>query len=161
MKLLAAILGLGMAFGTAHAAPPTIYVMRHLQRDTGADPSLNAVGQGNAARLAEWFSHDKPSAIFVTPYKRTRETVAPLAAKLGVTPQDYNPRDNAKLVEAVRATKGPVLIVGHSNTVPAIVHALGGPEAPELADDDYARIWIVRDGGKSVTIVPLSEKQPR
>lgn len=147
--------------GTALARPATIYVMRHLQRDAGADPSLNAVGKANAERLAGWFGRDKPQAIFVTPYKRTRETVAPLAAKLGVTPQDYDPRDNAGLVEAVRAAKGPVLIVGHSNTVPAIVHALGGPDAPELADDDYARIWIVKDGGKAVTIAPLAGKQPR
>ncbi len=161
MKLLIAMIGLAIAFGTAHAAPQTIYVMRHLQRDAGADPSLNAVGQANAARLAGWFGHDRPVAIFVTPYKRTRETVAPLAAKRGLVPRDYNPRDNAGLVAAVRAAKGPVLIVGHSNTVPAIVHALGGPEAPELADDDYARIWIVKDSGKTVTVVPLSEKQPR
>ena len=97
----------------------------------------------------------------MTPYKRAHETAAPLAAKLGVTPREYDPRDTAGLVAAVEAVKGPVLIVGHSNTVPAIVHALGGPEAPELADDDYARIWIVRDGGKSVTVVPLSEAQPQ
>lgn len=161
MRSLIAMIGLAVAFGTAHAAPPTIYVMRHLQRDAGADPSLNAVGQANAERLAKWFRRDRPKAVFVTPYKRTRETVAPLAAKLGVTPQDYDPRDTAKLVETVNAAKGPVLIVGHSNTVPAIVHALGGPEAPELADDDYARIWIVKDGGKSVRVVRLSEPQPR
>ena len=141
--------------GTAMAQSQTIYVMRHLQRDVGEDPSLNAIGKANAERLAAWFGHDRPKAIFVTPYKRTRETVAPLSAKLGVTPQDYNPRDNARLVEAVRAAKGPVLIVGHSNTVPAIVHALGGPDAPGLSDDDYGRIWIVKDGGKSVTVVPL------
>lgn len=151
-----------MAFAaTAQAKPPTVYVMRHLQRDAGADPSLNAVGQANAARLATWFGHDKPKAIFVTPYKRTHETVAPLAAKLGVAVQDYDPRDVPKLVAAVRAAKGPVLVVGHSNTVPALVHAFGGPEAPELADSDYARMWIVKDSGKSITVVPLSEPQPR
>ena len=161
MKLLIAMIGLVTAFVPAVAAPPTIYVMRHLQRDAGNDPSLNALGQANAGRLAGWFGHDRPRAIFVTPYKRARETVAPLAAKLGVTPQDYDPRDTAKLVAAVRAVKGPVLIVGHSNTTPAIVRALGGPDAPELADDDYARIWIVKDGGKSVMVVPLGEPQPR
>lgn len=160
-KTLVALGALMLISGTALARPATIYIMRHLQRDVGDDPGLNAAGQAYAERLAEWFMHDRPKAIFVTPYKRTRETVAPLAAKLGLTPRDYNPRDNAGLVAAVRAAKGPVLIVGHSNTVPVIVHALGGPEAPELADDDYARIWIVKDGGKSVTVVPLGEPQPR
>lgn len=161
MKILAALGALMLLSGAATARPAIVYVMRHLQRDAGADPSLNASGQANAARLAAWFGHDRPVAIFVSPYKRARETVGPLAAKLGVAPREYDPRDTANLVADVRAEKGPVLIVGHSNTVPAIVHALGGPEAPELADDDYARIWIVKRGGKSVTVVPLSEKQPR
>ena len=155
IKTLAALGTLMLMSGTAMARPATIYVMRHLQRDLGTDPSLNALGRANAARLAEWFRHDRPVAIFVTPYKRTRETVAPLAAKLRLTPRDYDPRDMAALIAAVQAEKGPVLVVGHSNTVSAIVHALGGPEAPELADDDYARIWIVKDGRKSVTVVPL------
>jgi broad specificity phosphatase PhoE len=161
IRTFAALGALMLISGTGLARPATIYIMRHLQRDAGADPSLNATGQANAARLAGWFGRDKPKAIFVTPYKRTRETVAALAARLGVTPREYDPRDTAKLVEAVRAEKGSVLIVGHSNTVPAIAHALGGAEAPELADDDYGRIWIVKEGGKSVTVVPLSEPQPR
>lgn len=159
MKILAALGTLMLMSGTAVAGPATIYIMRHLQRDAGADPSLSAIGQANAKRLAEWFVHDRPVAIFVTPYKRTRETVAPLAAKLGITPADYDPRQPERLIEAVRAQKGPVLIVGHSNTVPAIVHALGGPEAPELSESDYARIWIVRDG--TVRIVNLDTPQPR
>lgn len=158
MKLLIAVMSLVIAFGTAHAAPQAIYVIRHLQRDAGTDPSLSAVGQANAERLAGWFTHDRPAAIFVTPYKRARETAAPLAAKLGIAPADYDPRQPEKLIAAVQAQKGPVLIVGHSNTVPAIVHALGGPAAPELSESDYGRIWIVHDG--SVQVVSLDAPQP-
>jgi broad specificity phosphatase PhoE len=161
IKALAAIGMAALFAATASAEPSTIYVMRHLERDVGADPSLNAVGAAHAEQLTSWFQHDKPKAIFVTPYKRARETVSPLAAKLGVTPTDYDPRQQDALIQAVRAVKGPVLVVGHSNTVPAIVHALGGPTEVDLDDSDYGRIWIVRDGGKSVRVVALADRQPR
>jgi phosphohistidine phosphatase SixA len=157
MKTLTAALAAGLLAGAAQAGP--VYVMRHLERDVGADPGLNATGAANAKRLAEWFRHAPPAAIYVTPYRRARETVAPLAAKLGLTPIEYDPRQQDELIEAVRAVNGSVLIVGHSNTVPAIVHALGGPVAEDLPDSDYGRIWIVRDG--SVRVAPLAEAQPR
>ena len=156
-----AVLGVAaLLAGAAQAKPATIYVMRHLERDAGNDPGLNATGAAHAEQLAAWFRRDKPKAIFVTPYRRARETVAPLAAKLGISPTDYDPQQQDKLIEAARAVKGPVLIVGHSNTVPKIVQALGGPESPDLPDSDYGRIWIVSPG-KPVRIVALAEPQPR
>jgi hypothetical protein len=35
-------------------------------------------------------------------------------------------------------------VVGHSNTVPAIVTALGGPRLPDLCDASYATLFTVR-----------------
>ena len=125
------------------------YVMRHLQKaEGGSDPSLSAEGAANAQRLASWFEGKaKPAAIYVSTTRRARETAAPLAAKLGLTPKEYNPADTAALVARVRAEPGSVLVVGHSNTVPDIVAGLGGTRPAPLADSDYGAVWVVVKAG--------------
>ena len=157
--MIRTLIALAALVACTPATAADVYVMRHLERDPGADPGLNAVGAANAQRLAAWFNRKKPTAIYVTPYRRARETVGPLAKRLGLTPRDYDPRAAEAMLAGVRAAKGPVLIVGHSNTVPKIVEALGGPAGPDLPDSNYGRIWIVRDG--KVTVVELAEPQPR
>ncbi|HEV2570073.1 histidine phosphatase family protein [Sphingomonas sp.] len=153
---IAAIAGVFLA-SVAHAAP--VYVMRHLERDAGKDPSLNAIGTKHSEELATWFRRDRPKAIFVTQFRRAQETVAPLAKRLRITPIRYDPGKPEAMLSQVKASKGPVLIVGHSNTVPKIVEELGGPAGPDLADTDYGRIWIIRDG--KVTVTELGKPQPR
>ena len=44
---------------------------------------------------------------------------------------------------AVRAGGQSVLVVGHSNTVPAIIAALGGPAMEELCDSDYSSLFTL------------------
>lgn len=154
--LMAAIAGLLLA-GVAQASP--VYVMRHLERDTGKDPSLNAIGTKHAEDLAAWFRRERPKAIFVTPFKRAQETAAPLARRLRITPVIYDPAKPEAMLAQAKASKGSVLIVGHSNTVPKIVEALGGPAGPDLADTDYGRIWIIRRD--NVSVAELSKPQPR
>ncbi|HZG10036.1 MAG TPA: phosphoglycerate mutase family protein [Allosphingosinicella sp.] len=132
--------------GAAEAAAqtPAYYVMRHLEKAEGADPALSAAGAANAQRLAVWFDgRTKPQAIYVSTTRRARETAAPLAARLGLTPREYNPADTAGLVAQVRGEPGSVLVVGHSNTVPEIVAGLGGTRPAPLADTDYGTIWVV------------------
>jgi hypothetical protein len=53
----------------------------------------------------------------------------------------YDPADTEGLVARVLAERGPVLIVGHSNTVPEIVARLGGERPAPLAETDYDDVW--------------------
>jgi probable phosphoglycerate mutase len=50
------------------------------------DPELAPEGQQQAVRLADRLAHDRIDAIYVTPLRRTSETIAPLADRLGLTP---------------------------------------------------------------------------
>ena len=135
------------------AAAPAYYVMRHLEKAEGADPGLSAAGAANAQRLAAWFKgRERPRAIYVSPTRRARETAAPLALRLRLTAKEYNPADTAALVAQVRAEPGSVLVVGHSNTVPDIVAALGGARPAPLADSDYGSVWVVTRDGKTEQI---------
>ena len=130
------------------AAQSNVYVMRHLNTPAGqADPDLLPEGQRAAQALTAWFRGERPVAIYVTDYKRSRQTAAPLAAWLGLNPIVYNPADTPGLIARVRAEHGAVLIVGHSNTVPDIVAALGGTRPAALVHEDFGDIWRVAPGG--------------
>jgi broad specificity phosphatase PhoE len=146
--LLTALTMLMACAAVPAAAQSNVYVMRHLNTPAGqADPDLLPEGRRAAEALAAWFRDERPVAIYVTDYKRTRETVAPLAARLGLTPIVYDPANTPGLVVRVRAQHGAVLIVGHSNTVPDIVAALGGTRPAPLGHEDFGDIWRIAPGG--------------
>ena len=46
-----------------------------------------------------------------------------------------------------------VLVVGHSNTIPAIISALGGPVLADLCDTQYAMLYTVVIDGKNVRLI--------
>jgi len=137
--------------GCAYIAPiqpaSTFYVMRHLNTPEGQrDPDLTPEGRRNADLLANWFMQAPPTTIFVSNTKRAQQTAAPLAARLGITPIVYDPSDTRTLMTEVMKEPPPVLIVGHSNTVPDIVAALGGVRPDPLVHEDFADIWAISNG---------------
>lgn len=122
-----------------------VYVMRHLQKAAGEDPPLTEEGALLARMLGAMFggSGFGIKAVFATHTRRAMQTGEPLARFAGVAVRPYDPRDVPALVAAVRAVKGNVLIVGHSNTVPDLVAAFGGAKPPPLSESDYGTIYQV------------------
>lgn len=55
--------------------------------DGHGDPPLAPEGRSQAERLAERLAHEQIDAIYVTSLRRTAETAAPLARRLGLVPQ--------------------------------------------------------------------------
>lgn len=133
-------------------APKQVFVIRHLQKGSGDDPSLTAEGAANAQRLAEILDGKGIVAIFATPTRRAMETAAPLARRLGLPVTPYNPRDPDALVEAVAAVPGPVLVVGHSNTVAELVGRFGGTPPAPLTEEDYGTLFVVEPDGDVATL---------
>ena len=153
--LIALLLALLPASAYAEPAAQPVYVMRHLNTPEGEpDPDLLPEGRITAIALADLMETDRfqgsrrPVAIYVSDFKRTRQTAAPTAARLALNLTIYDPRDTAALIARVRAEPGPVLIVGHSNTVPDIIAALGGTRPAPLVHEDFGDLWVVQpDGG--------------
>jgi len=151
MKMLSMIAGLlamlpPLPAAAQEAAPR--YVMRHLDTPkVERDPDLLPAGAARAKALVAWFEGKPLAAIFATPYRRTQQTAAPIAAARGLTVQTYDPADTDALIARVKPIAGPVLIVGHSNTVPDIVTALGGERPGELAHEDFGDVWTLSASG--------------
>jgi broad specificity phosphatase PhoE len=146
--LAAALAALSACATTAAPSEPVFYVMRHLNTPAGErDPDLLPEGQRLAQVLAERLGDTPPRAIYVSHFKRTQQTAAPLAQRLGLTPIVYDPADTPALVARVRAGPVPALVVGHSNTVPDIVERLGGERPGPLQHEDFGDVWRIGPEG--------------
>lgn len=149
-NLLLALACLLAAPAFAQEAP--IYVTRHYDTPAGQpDPDLLPQGKARAEQLAAWFYGRTLKAIYVSDFKRTRQTAAPLAATTGATVETYDPKDTPAIVARAKAAGGPVLIVGHSNTVPDIVAQLGGKRPEELKHEDFGDLWTIENGNSERT----------
>lgn len=137
------------------SAPPAtvVIVVRHAERAPGSgDPPISGAGQARARTLAEIAKAAGVSAVITTQLQRTRQTGQPVFEALGITPVVVNTQSDiakhaADVAAAVRQFSGKtVLVVGHSNTVPAIVAALGGPRYADLCESEYdSLITLVLD----------------
>ena len=90
----------------------------------------------------------KITAIFTTEYKRTRDTAQPLATATGIAAAAVDSKDAAGLIARVKASAGNVLVVGHSNTVPDVIKALGVTEPVAIADDQFDNLFVVIRGAR-------------
>lgn len=134
----------------------TVYLVRHAERATDheTDPTLTPAGTERAAELARMLADVPLAAIHSTDYRRTRLTAAPVAGPRGMEVHVYDPRGPGMeaLVELLRTSPGHHLVVGHSNTTPALVEALGGDPIAPIAEDEYDRLYVVvLDGDDAVT----------
>lgn len=166
---LAGLLLLG-SWGRALAAQPSLVVLvRHgeKQAQPADDPSLSEAGVARAQALAASLAHTTPGTIIVSTRKRTAETAAVVARRAGVTPVVISLDGGAAahiaaVAAAVRQATGIVLVVGHSNTIPALVGALGGPTLPDLCDASYATMYLLTPAkaGTSAQLVIAQYGQP-
>lgn len=142
----------------ALAEPSAIYLVRHGEKaSVGQDPDLTALGQARAQAIATMLHRTGITRIFSTPTNRTRQTARPLAMRLGVEVELYDPRAPKALVEKVKALSGPVLVVGHSNTLPELVRLFGGAPGSDIGDDEYDRLYqLTPAAGGAVRTVLLT-----
>jgi broad specificity phosphatase PhoE len=152
------------------AADQVIFLVRHAERADapaapsttashsmlGDDPPLSPAGEQRAARLAAMLAGSNVKQIFTSEFKRTRQTAAPLAAKLKLTPVMAAAKDPDPLVAAIRKAPGNVLVVGHANTVPDLIRKLGVTETVTIGDNDYDNLFlVVRSTAGTATLVRL------
>lgn len=138
----------------------TFVLIRHAEKamdQSTNDPDLSAVGKKRAQRLADLLNEGEVNAIYSTPYKRTRQTVEPLAVKKGLTILDYEINKEEEIDKMLSAhTGGTIVVVGHSNTIPWMANKLLGVQKYHPWEDgDYDNVWIISvvEKGKSAKLV--------
>ena len=140
----------------------TIIVMRHAEKETGADPGLTERGLKRAAEVARLLSKSGAQQLICTEYRRTRMTFEPLAKALALEIETLPAEEGARLAERCKATKDgeTVVICGHSNTVPALLKALGAePQrldgAQMIPDAEFGRLYILHMPPATSSAKPL------
>jgi 2,3-bisphosphoglycerate-dependent phosphoglycerate mutase len=150
MKRLLCVIGLVACLLNLQAQDSqmtTFILIRHAEKtnDGTSDPELTKEGKDRANRLVEVLKDQKIDAIYSTNYKRTRNTVAPVATAKGLEVKVYEPSKPEVLKQILQAEKGKtILMVGHSNTVPWTANQLTGENTYSNFDDaDYNNMLIV------------------
>lgn len=128
--------------------PTTFILLRHAEKDmkqSTNDPDLSEAGKKRAERLASMLDKTNVTAVYSSDYKRTRQTVQPLAQRKGLVVQTYipNKEDDIDRILATN-TGGTVVVAGHSNTIPQFVnYLLGEPKYHTFEDGEYGNLLIV------------------
>ncbi len=125
--------------------PVVVYLVRHAEKaDDGTDdPPLALAGQIRVRILQGLLADARLTHVYTTDWRRTRETAQPIAESAGLETVVYDPRAPDSLARLIRATPGRHLVVGHSNTTPALVSALGGDPSGPIHEMEYNRLYIV------------------
>ena len=149
MKVLALFLLVFVSVSTA-SAQPVVVIVRHAEKaaNGGNDPDLSSPGRARAEALARILKDSGITAIFTSEFKRTRETAAPTATSAHVTPTVVAAKDTAALVAKLHQLNGNALVVGHGDTIPNIIKALGINSPINIPDEDYSEFLIVTVGDK-------------
>ena len=132
----------------AQGGGATFVIVRHAEKadDGSADPALAPAGVERARALARMLAAAPLVAAYATPFRRTRLTAQPAAGLHGIPVTLYDaarpaPDFAASLRKAY--ARGTVLVVGHSNTAPAIASALCGCTVAPLGEGDYDAIYVI------------------
>jgi probable phosphoglycerate mutase len=149
----AGILLLALAAAGIASAQTAVFVVRHAEKASDSSEKevpLSEAGKARAERLAAMLREAGVTAIYSTDTVRTRSTAEPLARAGGRTIRIYS--DVAVLAEQLkREPEAVVLVVGHSNSVPALLAALGVRASIEIGDRAFDDLFLV---------VPRSSGEP-
>lgn len=117
------------------ALSATLILMRHTEKKTDdrTDPDLSEAGVERAKELARMFGSAGVTRLIHTQFKRTRNTLAPLAEALGLESTTIGGADSKMMLKMLEEA-GPdevIAIAGHSNTIPQIAWHFG-VDLPDL-----------------------------
>nr|WP_275974162.1 histidine phosphatase family protein [Shewanella pneumatophori] len=125
-----------------------VLLVRHAEKNISdnRDPKLSPTGIARSQALAKQLSQLELSQLIASDYQRTQLTLAPIAkdkalnvtiaaTKSGLTAHVNN------IVALVNKEPGNSLIAGHSNTLPMIISALGGPTIKKISESTFGELY--------------------
>lgn len=162
LKVLGFSLSVMLFFSAQYisAQTVTVFLTRHAEKATNdpKDPDLSEVGKQRAENFVVIFENQKIDRFLSTPYKRTKQTLEPLAKANGKEVIEYSPTMPDILIDQVRKLENEtVFISGHSNTIPDLVNRFTGKKDAKMIDDSrYGDLWqLTLVKGEVVSVVLL------
>ncbi|MBK9796500.1 MAG: histidine phosphatase family protein [Holophagaceae bacterium] len=130
------------------ARETTVVLLRHAERESlwDGDSPLSPAGQRRIQLLVPLLEAFRPTTLYTSDLARTQQTLAPLAARLGLKPLIRSKGDSATLpAEILRDHRGETLVVcWHHDLMKKLVRGLGVKGAvPYWSLDTYDWLWIV------------------
>ena len=156
LKPTAFALLLAVLVAAPAAAQHTVVLVRHAERaDTtpgaspkmAADPDLSEAGRARAESLATALKDANITAILR--HRVQTHTTDRRAARQGARAdgQDRHVEDVRQTCSTqLKASKGNVLVVGHSNTVPDVIKDLGVTTPVTIDDTEFDNLFLVSMG---------------
>jgi rhodanese-related sulfurtransferase/phosphohistidine phosphatase SixA len=147
---------IGLAAPKAATGQEIVFMVRHAEQvQTVDDPPLTPKGEARARALAEFFRDANITNVYSSQALRTQQTAGPVAELLGIDVRPVPRADVPALVARIRrdAPAGRVLIVGHSETVPHILQALGISDPVSVDRMDYDNIFVVVNAGAGAILL--------
>lgn len=139
-----------------------VYLVRHAEKQSTKtkDPELTKAGKNRAQALAKKLSDVELSAIYSTNYRRTQMTAMPTAQHQEMEISTYHIPTKmlaAKILKLHKTQK--ILVVGHSNTTPELIAALGVETPVVIEHDQFGDLFIIefRNGMPQLTLSQFGE----
>jgi len=143
-----------------------IYLVRHAEKLPGNDPLLTSDGNKRAGDLMRTLKQKHIKRIYVTEFRRTQNTADSLRIQMGIDTVHYLADTTSNdLVNKLKVNKDvnqAILIIGHSNTLPAIIRKLGVTDYPldEIPSNEFDNLFLLENkkGKPILTIVKFGAK---
>jgi phosphohistidine phosphatase SixA len=136
----------------------TVFLVRHAEKADAPreDPPLLETGATRAQLLARILGKSGIKAIYTSQYLRTRATAEPLAKQLGIAsvaislkmspsnPRQVTSESIQEITEKIYQRPGEnALVIGHSNSIPDVIKALGGDVVPTIDEKEFDDLFVV------------------
>lgn len=144
-RLLLAFVLLSTLLASAAEAHKAIILVRHAEKESQTDPdsAISVIGEDRALAFARLVRNAGVTHVFVSDKKRTAQTAEPLTTQKALTA--VVAKDTKDLLEKIKALPkdAVAVVVGHSNTIPEILKALGVKGDVVIKDDQFGRVFVV------------------
>lgn len=140
----------------------TVVIVRHAERLNDTDTtSLSPEGFMRANILPHVVRDASIARVFVSEKLRSRLTAEPAIRFLSL-PVSVIPADQVDaLVDSIKSYPGEnILVVGHSDTVPAIIRELGVAPAPSIGRNVFDDLFVVTVGAFRSSYIQLKYGTP-
>jgi broad specificity phosphatase PhoE len=136
----------------------TVFLVRHAERADAPreDPPLLETGTARAQLLARILGKSGIKAVYTSQYLRTKATAEPLAKQLGIAsvaislkmspsnPRQVSSESIQEIVDKIYQRPGEnALVIGHGNSVPDVIKALGGDVVPTIDEKEFDDLFVV------------------